>query len=244
MKMDEGDVFCSNCGTKVEEQMIPQMVPQATPQSAPQMVPQIMSQNSPVNSVGPPKDKYDSFLALKQELDTNRMIPARKRKKRNWIKWVGLSMLLVATVSIALVIVLNTTVYKQKSVEGTVDLLFEAIEDNDIDKYMMLVPYYYQDYMKATFYTYVKNDFKDLVRTYDFEDGIEYEITDIDRLSDSKFNTLKKNLKNWYDVDGVIEDYAKVEIDVGDGEDVYYILTLKLINIDGVWYLAKGYLGN
>ena len=109
MKMDEGDVFCSNCGTMVEEQVVSQM------------------------------DKYDSFLALKQELDSNRMVPPRNRKKRNWIKWVGLSMLLVATVSIALVIVLNTTVYKQKSVEGTVDLFFEAIEDNDIDKYMMFM---------------------------------------------------------------------------------------------------------
>lgn len=154
--------------------------------------------------------------------------------------------ILAAIITVVCVVIFSSDEHKQKSVEGTVSLFFEAIEDNDYEKFLTLVPSYYKNYWRAEKDTILKNALKEYVRDHHGGNGkkLEFKITNVTELKSSKFSELKKNLRNWYDENGEIENYVYVDIVVKDEyRNEWTYSDFPLIQIDGLWYIGYGYMG-
>lgn len=171
----------------------------------------------------------------------------KKSKTKLVILLSVIGALLIATIiTVVCIVVFNSDEHKQKSVEGTISLFFDAIEDNDYEKYLTLVPAYYKNHLKASKDTTLKSIFKGYVNDHNAGNGhkLKFKITNVTELKSSKLSQLKKNIKNWYDENGEIENYIYVDIVVKDeyGNEWTYS-DFQLIQIDGLWYIGYGYMG-
>lgn len=165
-----------------------------------------------------------------------------KKKKRIILISAILTVLITAAI-ITTVCILNSDSHKQKSIEGTVELFFESIEDGDYNKYMSLVPKYWQRHLKGSLDSITRNALKDYISDFNCKNGNElyFKITDCSYMKDSKLSTLKYNFKNWYDVTGEIEAYVFLDIIVADKYGHEWTFTdFDLIKIDGKWYIGFG----
>ena len=168
------------------------------------------------------------------------MQPLELRKPNNMRKKKGLivGIFIVAVIALIYIFIINSDEHKQKSIEGTLSLFFEAIEENDYEKYLTLVPDYWKDYLRASKDTILEHNFKEHVSEHDSSDKLEFDITYQKELKPSKYS----NMKHGYDIDGKIESYVYVDLKVeNEHGDKWTYSDFGLIKIDGKWYLAFGY---
>lgn len=174
------------------------------------------------------------------------MQPHAPKKSKSWLvillSVIG-ALVIAAIIAIVCVIVFSSDEYKQKSIDGTVELFFEAIEDGDYEKYTSLVPPYWQKHLRGSAESVMKNHLKSYMQDHYCGSGneLEYEITDIEEMDSMKFAQVKYNLKNWYDITGDIESYVYVDLVVTDSRGNEWTYTdFDFIKIDGVWYIGFG----
>lgn len=227
MQLNDDAQICSNCG-------IPFVIP-----SAPMAYTEA---NSEQYNTAPYNTAPNGYM---QYAPGYMPAPAPKKKKRVGfiIAISSILIVLAIAITITLVIVLNSDEHKQKSLEGAVELFFEAIEENDYDKYMSLVPPYWQEHLRASLDSVMRNHLKEYRADFNCDIGrkIYYEIKDVNSMDRYEFSALKKNFENWYDVTGEIESYVEVEIEVHDSKgNSWTFEALSFIEIDGVWYRGFG----
>lgn len=171
------------------------------------------------------------------------------KKSKSWLvillSVVGV-LVVAMIIAIVCIVIFSSDEHKQKSVKGTVGLFFESIEDYDYDKYLSIVPEYWQEHLRASKDSILGNHLKGYVNDHNAGDGdkLKFEITDIREMNPIKFLDVKSDFENWYDVEGEIEEFVYLDIVVKDDDGNEWTYTdFKLIKIDGKWYLGYGYIG-
>lgn len=168
----------------------------------------------------------------------------KPKKKLKWIILItSILVVLITAVTITIVCILNSDGHKQKSIEGTVELFFESIEEGDYEKYLSLIPPYWQEHLKTLLDSVVRNNLKKYMSDFNcgYGNKLYYKIISCEPLDKDKFLNMKRNFKNWYDVTGEIEAYVLVDIVVMDLHGNEWTFTdFDFIKIDGVWYIAFG----
>lgn len=167
----------------------------------------------------------------------------RKKKSRSIILITSILSILITTAVITTVCILNSDSHRQKSIEGAAELFFEAIEDGDYDKYMSLVPPYWQKHLRASLDITMRNALKDYMSRFNcgYGNHLHFKITDLDIMDKYEFKELSKKFKNWYNVEGEIEAYIFIDITVTDDYGKQWTFNdFDFIKIDGVWYIGFG----
>lgn len=227
-KNEENAKFCTNCGATLEVKATPvveeavaetpvveaPVVETPAPQPTPQPAPQPTPQPVPQPA---PQPTFTQNTGLTPE-----QLAGTPKKKKPLIP-----ILIAVVVVIALVIggmfILGGG-YSQKTPEKAVMSFFKCIEKGDVDAFLDMIP---GDELK---------DIKEYMEEYDedLEEYLEQNLEDLSEMFEDEVG------KNWIDkveitdVD-IDDDYASVEVEL-DGEADY----LDLEKIDGKWYIDFG----
>lgn len=112
-----------------------------------------------------------------------------QKKSKAWLViLISVLAIILLTTVIAIIVVVNSDDFKRGSVEGTIDLLIESLEQHDLDKYMDLHSMETKN-NKANYLQRLFDRARDLfeckLSALEFDSvNLKYEITDIEEITD------------------------------------------------------------
>lgn len=175
----------------------------------------------------------------------NNYYKKRKSKRFKIILTVSIIAAVLATaLTITLIVVFNSDDFKQKSLEGALELYFEAYEEYDYAKYMELLPPYWKNYMKADIKSANKTNFRLNVEKYGCANGgsLSYRVKDVEEMDRSKLSQINRDFENWYGMKTKIQQAVYLDIEMKNQYDNIWTFTdLCFLKIDGKWYVGYGF---
>ena len=166
-----------------------------------------------------------------------------KREKRTLVTLGIVWGVVLVVIGVILVFVLFFSEnLKRSSLKGTVELYYESIEEENIDKYKSFVPEYWKEYLRASYDSVINNQFKRSCSTFNTYEGINLsiKINDINEYDKYGVDNIREKFANWYRAEN-IEAFAIVDVDIYDNKgNKWNNDELPFIKINGKWYIGYG----